>query len=210
MLHELIDAFLKTILIAVLASIPVTIIGMLISTLHVMLKRRELYHNNYLAKPIELIVKACYQLPSIVLLIAFIPATKIITDNFASDMAVITPIVLATLPVFIYHASQALNKVPNKLVTMALVNGASKVQIVKDIIVKESMADLIRAYSTTLMAIISCSIIAGIIGVQGLGRLLLEKGYRTFDANYVIGIILSLILLNFLINKATKLAAAKR
>ncbi|MBT6206447.1 MAG: ABC transporter permease subunit, partial [Francisellaceae bacterium] len=151
----------------------------------------------------DMIVNTSFKLPYFVLIIAFIPFGKMMANIFQSNIAAIIPIVLATLPVFIHHTSKSLQNTPDALLSMAITNGASKVQLIRNIILQEAKYDIIKAYGTTLIAIVSCSTIAGIVGVQGLGKLLVEKGYRNFEASYVIGIIIALALLNQVISSAT-------
>lgn len=204
MLHDIANALLQTIYVVLLASIPVSILGLLISLAHVCLKTTELYSNTLLAKFLDFIVNASYRLPYIALIIAFIPFSRFLANSTQSDILAISPIVLATLPVFIYHTSRALSNVSHDVIRMAISNGASKIQVLKSVILQESKSEIIRAYGVTLIALVSCSTIAGIIGVKGLGKLLVEKGYQSFDANYVIGIIVALVVLNQLISFATK------
>jgi D-methionine transport system permease protein len=204
MLHDIANALLQTIYVVLLASIPVTIIGLLISLAHISLKTKELYNNTAVVKILDFIVNASYRLPYIALIIAFIPFTRALATYFQSDILAIAPIVLATLPVFIHHASKALSSVSSDVIKMAISNGATKLQVIKNVILQESKTEMIRAYGVTLIALVSCSTIAGIIGIKGLGKLLVEKGYQTFDANYVIGIIIALVALNQIISLTTK------
>ena len=209
MLHEIANALLETLYMVLIASIPVALIGTLISVLHYMSKNNDFSSNSLFSKTVDAVINGSYNLPYFVLIIAFIPLGKMLATVTNMQIAVLVPVVLAALPVFSLNATRSLSSVPAELISMAKTNGASKRQILTKVVFPEAKFGFLRAYGTTLTALVSCTTIAGIIGANGLGRLLIEKGYRHFDLAYVIAIVVALIAVNQSIAFITRANVAK-
>jgi D-methionine transport system permease protein len=204
MLYDIANAFLQTIYLVFITSIPVVLIGMCIGILHLSLNHKSLIDRKKASKVLSLIVNSAYNLPYIVLLIIFIPVGKYLSSVYDAQAGVMVPIILAALPVFVYKTTTALSKTNENLISMAEQNGATRLQILTKVILPESWRGILEAYGATLIALVSCSTIAGIMGANGLGRLLIEKGYRSFHLDYLIGIVIALAVLNYLIKTTTQ------
>jgi len=73
--------------------------------------------------------------------------------------------------------------------------GASDLQIIFKVIIKESMPSMIVAITLTIISVVGCSAMAGAIGGGGLGDVAIKYGYYRFKTDIMIYTVIILIIL---------------
>ena len=148
------------------------------------------------------IVNAGRSVPFIILMVAIIPLTRLLTGTSIGTTAAIVPLTVAAIPFVARIAEGALNEVPGGLVEAAQAMGATPFQIVTRVLIPEAGAGLIHGMTITLVTLVSYSAMAGAIGGGGLGDLGIRYGYQRFDGVIMLATVAVLIVLVQLLQMA--------
>jgi D-methionine transport system permease protein len=145
--------------------------------------------------PLGLIVNIGRSAPFVLLMVAVVPLTRLITGTSIGTEAAIVPLTVASIPFFARLVEGALLEVQPGLVEAARSMGASTPALVWRVVLPESTPGLIRGFTVTLVAIVSYSAMAGIVGGGGLGDLAYRYGYQRFETEYMIWPLVILVVL---------------
>ncbi|OED45624.1 methionine ABC transporter permease [Endozoicomonas sp. (ex Bugula neritina AB1)] len=148
------------------------------------------------------IVNAGRSVPFIILMVAIIPLTRLLTGTSIGTTAAIVPLTVAAIPFVARIAEGALNEVPGGLVEAAQAMGATPLQIITRVLLPEAGAGLIHGMTITLVTLVSYSAMAGAIGGGGLGDLGIRYGYQRFDGVIMLATVVVLIVLVQLLQMA--------
>lgn len=157
-------------------------------------------HNHILANPhlhylLESIVNITRSIPFIILLIALIPLTRLITGTSIGTNAAVIPLSIAAIPFFARLVENALSEVNPGLLDAGIAMGASPWQIISYILLPESLPALINSLTVTLVNLVGYSAMAGAIGGGGLGDLAIRYGYQRFETSVMLITVIILLLL---------------
>ncbi|KEI72335.1 methionine ABC transporter permease [Endozoicomonas elysicola] len=141
------------------------------------------------------IVNAGRSIPFIILMVAIIPLTRLLTGTSIGTTAAIVPLTVAAIPFVARIAEGALIEVPSGLVEAAQSMGASPLQIITRVLLPEARPGLINGMTITLVTLVSYSAMAGAIGGGGLGDLGIRYGYQRFDGVIMLATVVVLIAL---------------
>ena len=133
--------------------------------------------------------------PFIVLLVALIPFTRVVTGTTIGVWAAIVPLAISATPFFARIVEVSLREVDPGLVEAAQAMGCEKWDIVRHVYLPEALPGIVGGFTITLVALISSSAMAGAVGAGGLGDLAIRYGYQRFDTQVMLIVIAVLILL---------------
>ncbi|WP_205327383.1 methionine ABC transporter permease [Glycomyces sp. YM15] len=145
--------------------------------------------------PIGLIVNIGRSAPFVLLMVAVVPLTRLITGTSIGTEAAIVPLTVASIPFFARLVEGALLEVQPGLIEAARSMGAGTPALVWRVVLPEATPGLIRGFTVTLVAIVSYSAMAGIVGGGGLGDLAYRYGYQRFETEYMIWPLVILVVL---------------
>ena len=138
-------------------------------------------------------------LPFVILLIAMIPVTVLLTGTSLGVAGAIPPLVVGGTPFFARLVETALREVDHGIIEASVAMGASVRQIVFGALLPEALPSIIAAATVTAIALVSYTALSGVVGGGGLGDLAIRYGYQRFQLNVMfITIILLLILVQIL------------
>lgn len=138
-------------------------------------------------------------LPFVILLIAMIPVTVLLTGTSLGVAGAIPPLVVGGTPFFARLVETALREVDHGIIEASLAMGASVKQIVTGALLPEALPGIIAAATVTAIALVSYTALSGVVGGGGLGDLAIRYGYQRFQLNVMfVTIILLLILVQVL------------
>jgi D-methionine transport system permease protein len=138
-------------------------------------------------------VNAVRSTPFIILLVAIIPFTRLLTGSSIGTMAAVVPLTIAAAPFFARLIETALHEVDHGLVEAAQSMGASTRQIVLKVLLPEAWPGIVAALTITLVSLTGYSAMAGAIGGGGLGDLGIRYGYQRFLPEVMLAVVLVLI-----------------
>ena len=133
--------------------------------------------------------------PFLILMILVFPLTRLITGTTIGTVASIVPLVIASFPFVARLAESSFREVDPNLIEMAQSMGASPFQIVKKVIIPESVPSLISNITIALTTILGYSAMSGIIGGGGLGKIAINYGYYRYKYLIMFAAVIVLILL---------------
>ncbi|MFE2044850.1 methionine ABC transporter permease [Streptomyces sp. NPDC059477] len=161
-------------LIAVAAGLP---IGVLL----VLTDRGGLLQNTVVSKVIGQIVNIGRSMPFIILMVALMGFTRWVTGTTIGSEAAIVPLAIGGIPFFARLVETAVREVDHGLVEAVQSMGGNTWTIVRKVLIPESLPSLIASTTTTVIALIGYSAMAGTVGGGGLGDLAIRYGYQRFE-----------------------------
>ena len=140
-------------------------------------------------------INAFRSTPFIILLIALIPFTRLIVGTTIGTTAAIVPLAIAATPYYARVAEISLREVDRGLIEALRALGATRWQIVREVLVPEALPGLVSGFTVTLVTLIGASAMAGAVGAGGLGDLAIRYGYQRFETGIMVGVIVVLIVI---------------
>lgn len=138
-------------------------------------------------------------IPFLILMVAIIPATRMIVGTSYGVWAAVVPLTLAATPFFARIAEVSLREVDPGLIEAAQAIGCNRTQIIRHVLFPEAMPGIIAGFTVTLVTMINSSAIAGAIGAGGLGDIAYRYGYQRFDVQMMVSVIVVLVALVMLV-----------
>jgi D-methionine transport system permease protein len=139
------------------------------------------------------VINAFRSTPFIILLIALIPFTRLIVGTTIGTTAAIVPLAIAATPYYARVAEMSLREVDGGLIEALRAMGATRWQIIREVLVPEALPGLISGFTVTIVTLIGASAMAGAVGAGGLGDLAIRYGYQRFETDIMVGVIVLLI-----------------
>ncbi|MBN9339013.1 MAG: DL-methionine transporter permease subunit [Comamonadaceae bacterium SCN 68-20] len=139
------------------------------------------------------IVNAVRSTPFIILLVAIIPFTRLVTGTSIGTWAAVVPLTLACAPFIARLVETALREVDHGLVEAAQSMGASTWQIVWKVLLPEALPGIVAGLTISFVSLTGYSAMAGAVGGGGLGDLGIRYGYQRFLPDVMLAVVLLLI-----------------
>lgn len=195
MVERLWGAFLDTLLmvsvsagIAVLAGIPIAVFLVTSAPGGIFAAPR-------LNRAVGAVVNGFRAVPFIVLLVALIPLTRLVTGTTIGVWAAIVPLSISATPFFARIAEVSLREVDPGLIEAAQSIGCRRWHIVRHVLLPEALPGIVGGFTITVVAMISASAMAGAVGAGGLGDVAIRYGYQRFDTTVMAVVIAILIII---------------
>ncbi|MFF0103940.1 methionine ABC transporter permease [Streptomyces hirsutus] len=174
-------------------------LGLPIGVLLVLTDKGGLLQNGLVNKVIGQIVNVGRSMPFIILMVALMSFTRWITGTTIGSEAAIVPLAIGGIPFFARLVETAVREVDHGLVEAVQAMGGHTWTIVRRVLVPEALPSLIASITTTIVALIGYSAMAGTVGGGGLGDLAVRYGYQRFETGLmwitvaVLAVVISLI-----------------
>ena len=149
--------------------------------------------NSPVNKLVGWLVNAVRSTPFIILLVAIIPFTRLITGSSIGTAAAVVPLTIAAAPFVARLVEAALREVDHGLVEAAQAMGATTSQIVWKVLLPEALPGIVAGLTITFVSLTGYSAMAGAIGGGGLGDLGIRYGYQRFLPEIMLAVVLVLI-----------------
>ncbi len=138
-------------------------------------------------------------IPFLILMVAIIPATRMIVGTSYGVWAAVVPLTLAATPFFARIAEVSLREVDPGLIEAAQAIGCNRTQIIRYVLLPEALPGIIAGFTVTIVTMINSSAIAGAIGAGGLGDIAYRYCYQRFDVQMMVSVIVVLVALVMLV-----------
>lgn len=195
LVEQLTEAFWETLHIVAVAGAWTLLGGLLLGTILYITSKTGPRPFAIVNAPLGLIVNIGRSAPFVLLMVAVVPLTRLITGTSIGTEAAIVPLTVASIPFFARLVEGALLEVQPGLIEAARSMGASTPALVWRVVLPEATPGLIRGFTVTLVAVVSYSAMAGIVGGGGLGDLAYRYGYQRFETEYMIWPLVILVVL---------------
>lgn len=209
-LLALLKATWETIYIVFVASVISVIFGSCLGMLLFLTRERQAFANRWLHQILGFIVNSTRSVPFIILLIGILPLTRFIVGTTIGTSAAIVPLSLAAIPFFARICENAFAEIPRELLVTANALGVNTYQLIRKVLIPESLPALIRGITLMMIALIGYSAMAGAIGGGGLGELAINYGYQRFNTLVTLETVVVLIIIVQFIQLTGDFLAKKR
>ncbi|NUP51565.1 MAG: ABC transporter permease [Catenulispora sp.] len=146
-------------------------------------------------KVLGTVVNVGRSLPFIILLIAITPFTRGVVGTTIGVDAAIVPLAVGAAPFFARLVEAAVREVDRGLIEAAQAMGAGNLATVRKVLLPESLPALVSGLTTTVVALVGYSAMAGAVGGGGLGDLAVRYGYQRFENGLMIATVVLLVVL---------------
>jgi D-methionine transport system permease protein len=195
-------SLLQTLHMVAVSGLLGSLIGLPIGVFLATSGKDELFPAPKLNYVIGLIVNAARSTPFIILVVAIIPFTRLLTGTSIGTTAAIVPLTIATIPFFARLVEAAIREIDKGLIEAARAMGATPLQIVFKVLLAEARPAILLAFTMTIVSLIGYSAMVGAVGGGGLGDLGIRYGYQRFMPDVMLAVVIVLIVLVQLVQSA--------
>ena len=149
----------------------------------------------WLMKLINTVINLLRSIPFLILMILVFPLTRLLVGTVVGTTASIVPLVIAAFPFVARLAESSMREINPNLIEMAQSMGASPFQIVRKVLLPESVPSLLSNATIAITTILGYSAMSGIIGGGGLGKIAINYGYYRYKTLIMIMAVILLIII---------------
>lgn len=141
------------------------------------------------------LVNVIRSIPFVILLVLLLPLTQWLLKSTIGPAAASVPLSVAAVAFYARLVHSSLWEVDRGVIEAATAAGASPLQIVRYVLLPESLPGLIRGLTVTAVSLIGYSAMAGIVGGGGVGDLAIRFGYYRYETTVMVVTVVILIAL---------------
>ena len=185
----------ETLLMVAIAAGIATLLGLPLGIYLATSGRGELFAAPWANRILGTVVNATRSTPFIILVVAIIPFTRLLTGTSIGTRAAIVPLTVAAIPFIARLVEAAIREVDGGLVEAARAFGASPLQIVLKVLIPEALPGIVLGLTLAIVSLIGFSAMVGAVGGGGLGDLGIRYGYQRFMPEMMLAVVVVLIVL---------------
>ncbi len=193
--EDILEALLQTGFMVAVSLITAVVIGGLLGILLYTTSSSHFYKNEIVRKITGLVLNIIRSVPFLILMILFLPLSKIIVGTKIGPEAVVVPLSVASIAFFARLAEASLSDVNNGIIEAAFSSGASKSRIIFSILIPEALPSIIRNITVTAISVLGFSAMAGLVGGGGLGDLAYRYGYQRYQTDIMLVCVIMLVVI---------------
>jgi len=178
---ELLKATWETLYMVGISGVLSVLIGVPLGIFLVLTDKDQLLENKGMNTILAIVVNIFRSIPFIILMVLLIPFTEAIVGTAIGHTAATVPLFMGAAPFFARLVETSLREVNKGVIEAALSMGASTRQIILKVYLPEAMPSIISGVTVTLVALISYSAMAGVVGGGGLGNMAIMYGYQQYN-----------------------------
>lgn len=171
------------------------VLGVPLGVLLYLTGRGQLGESLAINRLLGVIVNILRSIPFVILLIVMIPLTLLIMGTSLGVAGAIPPLVGGAAPFYARLVESALRDIPRSTIEAAQAMGATRLQIIRKVLLPEALPGVISGATVTAIALVSFTAMAGVVGGGGLGDLAIRYGYQRFQADVMLVTVALLVLL---------------
>ncbi|UOY94492.1 ABC transporter permease [Ectobacillus sp. JY-23] len=194
-LPDLNKAFFQTLYMVSISLVVAIIVGLPLGVLLFVTDRGLFLENIPVKNVVGFVVNMVRSVPFIILLVALLPLTKLITGTTIGPTAASVSLSAAAIPFFARIVETALREIDKGVIEAAVAAGATPWMIIKDVLLPEARPGILQGVTLTTISLVAYSAMAGIVGGGGVGDLAIRFGYYRYDNAIMITTIIILICL---------------
>ena len=199
MSNELIELLysgvLETLYMTIVSTFISYIIGLPLGVILVITSKGGICENLTINRILGVIVNILRSVPFLILLVAVIPVTRFIVGTSIGSNATIVPLVIGASPFVARMVESSLREVDRGVIEASLSMGASPMDIITKVMIKESMTSLIVGMALSTTTILSYSALAGFVGGGGLGDIAIRYGYQRYQTDMMMITVVLLVVI---------------
>ncbi|MGM0854987.1 MAG: methionine ABC transporter permease [Bacillota bacterium] len=194
-LPELNKAFFETVYMVGISLGVAILVGLPLGILLFVTDKGLFLQNSFIKKVVGFVVNMVRSVPFIILLVALLPLTKLLTGTTIGPTAASVSLSIAGIPFFARMVETSLREIDKGVIEASVSVGASPWMIIKDVLLPEARPAVIQAITITTISLVAYSAMAGIVGGGGVGDLAIRFGYYRYDNTVMFTTVVILICL---------------
>ncbi|HHU69820.1 MAG TPA: ABC transporter permease [Thermoanaerobacterales bacterium] len=191
----LIEPTVETLYMVFTATIFATVFGIPLGILLMVTDKGQILQNLPINRIFGTIVNVLRSIPFIILLFLLIPFTRLLVGKAIGTTASIVPLSIAAVPFMARLTETALREVDKGIIEAAQSMGASPIQIIKKVLIPESLPSIVSGITITIINLVGYSAMAGAMGGGGLGDLAVRYGYQRFKLDIMLYTVIVLVVI---------------
>lgn len=189
-----------------------SLIGVPIGILVVITRPGGVIESKFIYMLLNPVINIVRSVPFIILMVAIIPLTRLLVGTSIGTHAAIVPLIIFISPFISRVVENSLLEVNPGIIEAAESMGATPIQIIYHFLLPEAFGSLILSITTSTIALIGATAMAGTVGGGGVGDLAIVYGYQRFDTVAMVVTVIILVIFvqgiqsfgNFLARKARR------
>lgn len=161
--------------------------------------RGGLYPHRAFYSAISLVVNVFRSIPFIILIVLLIPFTKSLVGTILGANAALPALIVGAAPFYARLVEIALREVDKGVIEATRSMGARPATLIFRVLLPESSPALVSGITVTLIALVSYSAMAGVIGAGGLGNLAYLEGFQRNHSDVTLVATVTILLIVFII-----------
>lgn len=157
------------------------VFGFLLAVLLTLYGPTGLHYKKKFYSVLSFIINTIRSFPILILIVSIAPFTRVVVGTTIGMQAVILPLSIAATAFIARLLESSFIKVDSQLIEAARSLGATDMQIIHRVIIKESVPSIVSVITLALVNYIAATTIAGAVGGGGLGAIALTYGYQSFN-----------------------------
>lgn len=195
LLPDLNKAFFETLYMVSVALAVAVIFGLPLGILLFVTDKGHFLENQVVKVTVGFIINLVRSVPFIILLVALLPLTILITGSMIGPKAASVSLAVAAIPFFSRIVETSFREIDKGVIEAAVAVGASPWMIIKDVLLPEAFPGMIKGTTITVISLVGYSAMAGMVGGGGIGDLAIRFGYYRYDNTTMITTVVILICL---------------
>ncbi|MFY9997024.1 MAG: methionine ABC transporter permease [Leclercia sp.] len=192
-------ATLETLYMTALSGIATFVLGLVLGLALFLTARGGLFHNRALYSVISIVVNVFRSIPFIILIVLLIPFTKTVVGTILGANAALPALIVGAAPFYARLVEIALREVDKGVIEATRSMGARLSTLIFRVLLPESSPALVSGITVTLIALVSYSAMAGVIGAGGLGNLAYLEGFQRNHGDVTLVATVTILIIVFII-----------
>ena len=189
----------ETLYMTALSGIATFVLGIILGLALFLTARGGLFQHRLLYSAISIVVNVFRSIPFIILIVLLIPFTKTIVGTILGANAALPALIVGAAPFYARLVEIALREVDKGVVEATRSMGARMSTLVFRVLLPESSPALVSGITVTLIALVSYSAMAGVIGAGGLGNLAYLEGFQRNHNDVTLVATVTILIIVFII-----------
>ena len=119
--------------------------------------------------------------PFLLFVVALIPVTRWVVGSSFGTYAAAFPLAFVAIALYARLVEQVLLDIPQEVIELAHVLGATKRQLIFNFLYVEARSGLVLSLTSVIISMVSYSTIMGIVGGGGIGDFAIRYGYQRYE-----------------------------
>jgi len=192
-------ATLETLYMTALSGVATFVLGIALGLALFLTARGGLFQNRALYSVISIVVNVFRSIPFIILIVLLIPFTKTIVGTILGANAALPALIVGAAPFYARLVEIALREVDKGVIEATRSMGARLSTLIFRVLLPESSPALVSGITVTLIALVSYSAMAGVIGAGGLGNLAYLEGFQRNHGDVTLVATVTILIIVFII-----------
>jgi D-methionine transport system permease protein len=185
----------ETIYMVVLSTLIALILGLPIGVALVVTEPGHILPAPRINRLLGTLVNITRSFPTIILIVVLLPLSRLLVGTTLGATAAVVPLSVGSAPFLARIIENSLKEIDKGKIEAALAMGATPLEIIRKMMIPESLASLALGVTLAIIMIIGFTATAGAIGAGGLGSLAIRFGFQRYRVDIMLSTVAVLIIL---------------